>query len=71
MSGLGFWPLATILGMSEVKLGSPGFYKAQKALHSQDPEIGHKILDPSGGRKKCVLSYGKCDVTQFFSSDLW
>ena len=44
MSGPGFWPLATILGMSEVKLGSPGFCKAQNALQSQDPEIEHKII---------------------------
>ena len=50
MSGPGFWSLATILGMSEVKLGSPGFYKHQKAVQSQDPEIGHEILDPSGGK---------------------
>ena len=26
---------------------------------------------PGGAEKKCVLSYGICDVTNFLSSDLW
>ena len=35
---LGLWPFATILCMSEVKLGSPGLYKVPRAVGSHLPE---------------------------------
>ena len=48
--GLGFWPLATILGMSKVKPGSPELYKLLKPVRSHQPEIasGFSIFGGSG-----------------------
>ena len=60
--GLGLWPFATILCMSEVKLGSPGLYKGLRAVGSHLPETasGFSIL---GRRKKVrfVIRESRCD----------
>ena len=54
--GLGFWPFATILCMSEVKLGSPGLYKGLRAVGSHLPETasGFSIL---GTREKSAFCH--------------
>ena len=50
MNGLGLWPLATILCMSEVKLGSRGLYKAPKAAGSHLPETASGFRFLGGAR---------------------
>ena len=44
--GLGLWPFATILCMSEVKLGSPGLYKGLRAVgsHLRETASGFSIF---------------------------
>ena len=44
MEGLGFYPLATILCMSEVKLGSPELQKHLKPVQRSYPEIAPNFL---------------------------
>ena len=54
--GLGLWPFATILCMSEVKLGSPGLYKGLRAVGSHLPETasGFSIF---GTREKSAFCH--------------
>ena len=46
----------------------------EQRYNLRDPQENLKNkqeFNPAGGTKKCVLSYGICDVTHFFNSDLW